>query len=656
MQHPLLETPYLDLTANPPEGYAGPDNEPLMVLGPLARINVFVGANNSGKSRLLRFLANWRRPGGRIVGPNDSSLFGLFRRPEHVAIARAGRKEADRLGGRSTGRTARILETAGNPHSGALGEVLETMNAFVRGETDGEELARALRTFTELLEADGLERESVTALKSLIPVAEAGPLGVVQPPSCIYVPCLRTAHPIPIDNKVYDQNDALGRAARTNFNLGEEGKDALRVHSGSGLWNEVDTIRRSDVAERRRLEAFNEFLSKKFLDGVRVEIVAKRDGNRLDVTLSDPRHGDEERPLHHLGDGVNALIVILYPAFTAPPGSWIFIEEPENSLHPGLQRAFIEALLKEEQLQSHTFFLTTHSNHLLEHTFRSKEMAVFSFRSEPLEDEADRSEGTVLPRRRFSVRPLAGPDNHLLEDLGVTNASVLLANCTLWVEGPTDRQYLRAFLRCHEEHLDGQQGDATDVRRRFHEDLHYAFFEFAGSNVEHYAFGEAETVVTDAKSRDIRARFLSNRIFLLHDRDEGKEARFKRLEEEASGAQGFVFRLTQGREIENEIGPDLLADLLPKLLLSYPVDESHVAEVRKDRFKDTPLGEYLRELLGLSEAEAKFRDKSGTLTEYYKRKLASLVSEPTHATWSNIGPRARALAEAAYAFIKRHNP
>lgn len=44
-----------------------------------------------------------------------------------------------------------------------------------------------------------------------------------------------------------------------------------------------------------------------------------------------------------------------------------FIEEPELNLHPGLQRKLIEAMLSDE-FSNHQFFLTTHSNHLLDLT------------------------------------------------------------------------------------------------------------------------------------------------------------------------------------------------------------------------------------------------------------------------------------------------
>jgi predicted ATP-dependent endonuclease of OLD family len=65
-----------------------------------------------------------------------------------------------------------------------------------------------------------------------------------------------------------------------------------------------------------------------------------------------------------LGDGIQALIILAYRLFTAKNGSWIFIEEPEQGLHPGLQRAFLDAVAKEQEIKDKKLkiFMTTHSS------------------------------------------------------------------------------------------------------------------------------------------------------------------------------------------------------------------------------------------------------------------------------------------------------
>ena len=42
--------------------------------------------------------------------------------------------------------------------------------------------------------------------------------------------------------------------------------------------------------------------------------------------------------IHELGDGLQNIIVLLYPVFTAEKPTRFFIEEPENNMHPGFQK------------------------------------------------------------------------------------------------------------------------------------------------------------------------------------------------------------------------------------------------------------------------------------------------------------------------------
>ena len=78
-----------------------------------------------------------------------------------------------------------------------------------------------------------------------------------------------------------------------------------------------------------------------------MEIVPQYTRDRAEQHIFVKIGGREERELHNLGDGINALILVLYKLFTADKGAWIFIEEPELNLHPGLQRIFLQTLLRD---------------------------------------------------------------------------------------------------------------------------------------------------------------------------------------------------------------------------------------------------------------------------------------------------------------------
>src|SRR5260370_17392174 len=99
-------------------------------------------------------------------------------------------------------------------------------------------------------------------------------------------------------------------------------------------------------------------------------------------------------------------------------GTWVYIEEPELNLHPGLQRLFLETILRNPAITERKLriFCTTHSNHLLSLTIPEfEQVSVFGFQR-------------ISDADVFQIRSLQNRDQHSLVDLGVTNASVFMAN------------------------------------------------------------------------------------------------------------------------------------------------------------------------------------------------------------------------------------
>ena len=146
---------------------------------------------------------------------------------------------------------------------------------------------------------------------------------------------------------------------------------------------------------------------------------------------------DEDRPIYDLGDGIQSIILLTYKVFMAEESTMFFIEEPEHFLHAGLQRTLIETFAKHKE---HMFFMTTHSNHFLD-----------------LAQERDDISIQQVSRVNGESKVQASLDyGELLNELGVRASSVLLANCSIWVEGVTDKLYLRAYLNKYIEELEGE--------------------------------------------------------------------------------------------------------------------------------------------------------------------------------------------------------
>jgi predicted ATPase len=224
-------------------------------------------------------------------------------------------------------------------------------------------------------------------------------------------------------------------------------------------------------------------------------------------------------PLSHLGTGIHQ-VVMLAAAATLHDSHLVCLEEPEMNLHPTLQKYLIRYLARNT---SNQYLISTHSAHLLD----TEGAAVF---------HVDCPEG--WSRVRFAKEP----DDHLsiCKDLGYHASDLLQANSVVWVEGPSDRLYLLNWIR----------GAAPDLI----EGLHFSVM-FYGGKLLTFLTGD------DALSEQfIELRKLNRNFAVIMDSDLGKAtgvvARAKRrIQEELRTSSGLAW-ITSGREIENYLPRD----------------------------------------------------------------------------------------------------
>jgi hypothetical protein len=226
-------------------------------------------------------------------------------------------------------------------------------------------------------------------------------------------------------------------------------------------------------------------------------------------------------PLASLGTGIHE-VIILGAAATTISGSILCIEEPEVHLHPTLQKKFMSWLQRETDNQ---YFITSHSAHLLD----THEASIFHIRMQNNRSTVTRS---VSAQEHFAV----------CEDLGYRASDLLQANCVIWVEGPSDRIYLRHWIAAYDPTLK--------------EALHYSILFYGGRLLSHLSAADDE--VTDF----IRLRRFNRNMMIVIDSD--KRARNSRLNEtkrrvvdEFDTGRGHAW-VTKGREVENYVQPDAL--------------------------------------------------------------------------------------------------
>lgn len=655
------------------EHYVDEDGQRLSVFGPVSRVNILVGPTNSGKSRFMRglikgvgYAASWHDPSSADPGTVLNTCTRLSRQDFHI-LARVNPDSREYDPDTLSVDSPWLLQQLQSASTGNVLEIHLTPRDFraLRGQLEQEltdptsstqrskrrarlgELVEKYRLglpMTDvscddfnLLTFEGTPLSEDVAESILTVIKFIDQLSLKEPqelqPTKVYIPVLRTAVPLEGSGSS-STDDQLALTVIANYQLDPLG-GKVEVFTGNQLYSTIQKERSGDADTHRRLRSFERFLGQAFFEGMSIELVP------LDAEYAPGRHLalfiDEQvqRSIEHIGDGVQASIILMYRLFTAEPGTWLFIEEPEQGLHPGLQRIFLETVAHHPDLQEKdiTVFMSTHSNHLLGMAISDLEnLSVFSFqrRADP---------------ERFEVRPIHTSQRNLLSLLGVSNSSVFLANCGIWVEGITDRKYLRAFLSAYL---------ASEEFRREHsfipqEDVHYAFFEYAGSNLVHYLFEAVDSAPT-VPSEQIRARFLCNRIFLLADQDENKQERHRRLE--ACQSNTFRYYVTPGVEVENLISQTELSDALPQLISTIAEDDVAATQIRLVDYRGRRIGRYLMETLG-DLCPDTVAASNGSLSTYYKGKLADVVCP--NVTWTRMSEDARTLARTLYDFIYQQN-
>ena len=128
------------------------------------------------------------------------------------------------------------------------------------------------------------------------------------------------------------------------------------------------------------------------------------------------------RDANDCGLGLRDLLVILYFSLS-DQHNLVLIEEPENHLHPNMQRKLLAYLSTQTDKQ---FFLTTHSNVLLNNAYVGRVYFTRFDDSVQVDDATSRAS--------------------ILDDLGYDVTDNLVSDLVILVEGPSDVPFLEEFL------------------------------------------------------------------------------------------------------------------------------------------------------------------------------------------------------------------
>jgi len=402
------------------------------------------------------------------------------------------------------------------------------------------------------------------------------------------------------------------------------------------------------LTERRSIAEFQQFLSTSFFDDQDVTLIPTEGQDVISVKIGSER----ERPIYHLGDGLQQIIILTFPLFQHRRNNLLlFVEEPELYLHPGFQRKFIELVLNEEDANWQVF-VATHSHQFLDITIDRTECAVYRLRKE-LDEE---SENPDERDAKFFIERVTDKDFSLLSELGVRNSSVLLSNCTIWVEGITDRMYLRRYFDLYQEHLIAEHNkreDSSPRPHRYMEDLHYSFVEYSGSNITHWSF-------LDENPSPIDVDRLCGRLMLIADRDgtTGNDSRSQKKRERHKTLERTLkerFFLLPCREVENLLSPKVLVNVVQE----YEGEDAELhSDFDFDDYSEKYLGDFIEERVLKNGSTRQTRlgrpyaSKSGTIKD--KTNFAEKALEHIK-FFDDMSDAAKDLAKRMYEFVAKMN-
>ena len=340
----------------------------------------------------------------------------------------------------------------------------------------------------------------------------------------------------------------------------------------------------------------------------------ERVGGEIRFVMRRSTEKERVQYLEQLGTGVAQCFMILtYLLMKKEENLIVFLEEPENNLHPGSAMKLIN-ILEGKDFENHQFFITSHSSAVMDQI--NEKWTVHRTVMSTLE-------GTKLERCDEMVKM------HLLfDDLGYRASQLLQTNLVIWVEGPSDRIYINAWIR-------------SATKGALKEGKHYSFLFFGGSNLKYvgvlddnsnadslidvFKTSRYSVIVTDSDKDRMDAPGNSWIVEVRAQLDQDPEAkRFIKLWE------------TDGREIENYV-PFELWQKVPKQ--KKLVKNFFRGEEKGHQIKCELIGENIRKLdpfddfalnlaesyrIGESEKEPS-SDYVGRLKHYHDGKKVALA-------------------------------
>ncbi|MBE2163592.1 AAA family ATPase [Acinetobacter oleivorans] len=460
-----------------------------------------------------------------------------------------------------------------------------------------------------------------------------------------YIPILRGMRPV---TDMENKHPYIERAQKDYFSNSQK-YNSSNIITGECLYSDLKTHLLGEPEQRDLIKDYEEKLSQYFFDNEPVSLIPKHDQDVVNIKIGK----DKQFPISQLGDGLQQAIILTYEAFTKKDEIYsLYIEEPELHMHAGMVRQLMNFYLNET---NHYYFFTTHSNHLLDMADESDQVIIQKFVKQPKFEDPKEFEFKIYRCDR---------DRDLLASLGVKPSSVYLANCTIWVEGITDRLYVTKYMEKYLSELENSDLEQYKKYRRFMPNYHYTFVEYAGSNLTHWSF--SDDYADHLEDKGLSAKAVASEMLLIADGDiQGKADRVRILKSELNKENYYILEC---KETENTLPKASIVRVAkvrfprmkPETKKSY--DISLIDDITDENYFDHAnygIGKLLDSKIKKPSSTTKknaFADGNGVGTIKYKLDFCREIIKDfdENPDWQ-LTPKAKALCERIFKHIEKCN-
>lgn len=602
--------------------YNKEDNK-IKMLSNLSKVNIFIGENNCGKSRLMRSFLN-----------NDLSIYST-----------------DNIHGRQREYNSCISSLKNcikQLKECKKDNLKEKVKNILDDDDDKETFYKINESFSQMsIIRDSLNRYNNEEAKLINCIDNIGqnidyiktytlyPNGkTINKKDLVYIPILRgienfemyfkeprgfdSIKMTPGEFKAFEEFKGNAKKIYKNKVSKSYSIDENKIFTAESLYSEIASKLLGDEINRNFIRDFEKFISDSFYNGIEFSITPNINKNYLGIKIGN----NEDRALYDLGEGIKQLIVLFYKIFERKNQDTVFlIEEPELNLHPGFQRKFMEIITRE--FPRHQFFITTHSNHIIDLYSEKDNISLYKFRNLDKENS------------KFYLERVLPKDISILDEIGARNSSVFMSNCTIWVEGISDKIYIEKYLELY-----FKKQNITNYK----EDIHYSFVEYGGNNITHWSFIDDNSIET------INASSITHNIFIICDNDNNaKQTRKEKLR----AIFGERLYILNSREIENILSKQVLEETLKK--------DNKIETLEYKRYKTEG---YTEEKYAKPEVKiATFIDNTFDLKKKYAGECNALKNKADFAkkaienmkSFDDLSQEAKDLTEKIVKFIKENN-